>query len=292
MGKKRWMAVLLIMPVFLFVCLSGCRSLNTLPAMMPALTAQKDIFLPVIMYHSVIDNAGKAGDYIITPERFASDMTYLQQNGYQTVFVADILAFMDYGVPLPEKPVLVTFDDGHYNIKEYLLPIMQEMDLKAIVNVEGAFTEQSTQEQAHNPNYSYLTWEEISELQDSGYFEIGNHTYDMHDASGERAGCKINPGESEEDYAKVLEEDIGGLQELLTDRCATTPVTFAYPYGFISDESVPVLQAMGFRVLLTCYEQPNYLNIAPESSILLHRYNRPGNVSTEQFMEKLLRQEA
>jgi len=254
-------------------------------------TVQQNIFLPVVMYHSVIDNAGKVNDYVITPASFRADMTYLQQQGYTTVFVQDILDFIDTGVPLPDKPVLVTFDDGHFNVKEYILPIMEEMDLKAIINVEGAFTERSTQEQEHNPNYSYLTWEEVSQLRDSGYFEIGNHTYDMHDASGKRAGCKINPGESAEEYAAALMTDIGGLQNLLADRCSVTPITFAYPYGFVSDESMPVLQSMGFRVLLTCYEQPNYLNIAPSSLVVLHRYNRSGTVSTEQFMEILLKQE-
>lgn len=252
---------------------------------------QQNIFLPVVMYHSVIDNVGKVNDYVITPASFRADMTYLQQQGYTTVFVQDILDFIDTGVPLPDKPVLVTFDDGLYNVKEYILPIMEEMDLKAIINVEGAFTEQSTEEQEHNPNYSYLTWEEISALRDSGYFEIGNHTYDMHDVSGKRAGCKINPGESVEEYAAVLTADIGGLQNLLSDRCSVTPIAFAYPYGFISDESMPVLQNMGFRVLLTCYEQPNYLNIAPSSLVVLHRYNRSGTVSTEQFMGILLKQE-
>ena len=61
-------------------------------------TVQQNIFLPVVMYHSVIDNAGKVNDYVVTPASFRADMTYLQQQGYTTVFVQDILDFIDTGV--------------------------------------------------------------------------------------------------------------------------------------------------------------------------------------------------
>ncbi len=279
-----------------FLCLfllgPGEEAPSPLAAMAaPEAAAREEIRLPVIMYHGISTDQGRVGDYVVTPEMFARDMAYLQSCGYETVFVSEILDYVDMGMPLPARPVLVTFDDGMYSIRHYLQPIMEEMGLKAVVNVEGAFTQRAMEEKDPNPAYAYLTWEDIGTLERSGCFEIGNHTYDMHHRQGSRLGCRIRAGETQEAYARALREDVGHLQALLEDYCHTTPVTFAYPYGFISQESVPVLEDMGFRVLLTCFEKPNFLRIAPEETLLLHRYNRSGNLTTAAFMAKLFRED-
>lgn len=255
-----------------------------------AAEVSEEIFVPVIMYHSLLKDPARAGDYVVSPDTFEADMTYLLDNGYTTVFVRDLADYVENGADLPSNPVVVTFDDGYYNVMEYAYPFMRENNIKGVMNVVGAYSEQSTVEDEHNPAYSYLTWEEISELEQSGVFEIGNHTYDMH-SIGIRSGCKKKYGENTDTYRTAIKEDIGGLQEILTEKSGVTPVTFAYPYGFISDESVPILHEMGFKALLTCYEKPNYIS-RDDTECLLHinRYNRPANVSTEEFMEKLLKQ--
>jgi len=246
------------------------------------------IFLPVIMYHGVIDNLSAVNDYVITPAMFSSDMEYLAEHGYQTVLVSDIINYLDMGIPLPEKPVLVTFDDGHYNVLKYIYPIMEEQSLRAIINVEGAFMEGTIAEGRHSSEYSYLTWEEVCVLAESGLFEIGNHTYNMHALQGGRKGTLIQKRETSDEYKVALHDDIVHLQSLLWQECNVTPNAFAYPYGLISDESIPVLKDLGFRVLMTCYEKPNYLSISPGETLMLHRYNRSGKVTTEEFMSGLL----
>lgn len=250
----------------------------------------EEIFVPVIMYHSLLKDPDRAGEYVVSPDTFKADMKYLQDNGYTTVFVRDLIDYVENGADLPDKPVVVTFDDGHYNVMEYALPFMRENNIKGVINIVGAYTEKSTAEGDHNPAYSYLTWEEISELEQSGVFEIGSHTYDMH-SIGVRSGCKKRYGENTVTYRNALIEDIGGLQELLTEKSGVTPITFAYPYGFISEESVPTLREIGFKALLTCYEKPNYISRDdPDCLLQINRYNRPAGVSTEEFMEKILKQ--
>ncbi|MDE5741519.1 MAG: polysaccharide deacetylase family protein [Oscillospiraceae bacterium] len=254
-----------------------------------AAEVNEEIFVPVIMYHSLLKDPARAGDYVVSPETFEADMTYLLDNGYTTIFVKDLVDYVENGADLPEKPVVVTFDDGYYNVMEYAYPFMRENDIKGVMNVVGLYSEQSTAEDEHNPAYSYLTWEEIYELEQSGVFEIGNHTYDMH-SIGVRSGCKKKYGENTDTYRTALTEDIGGLQKTLAEKSKVTPVTFAYPYGFISEESVPILSEIGFKALLTCYEKPNYISRDdPECLLHINRYNRPAGVSTEEFMEKLLK---
>jgi peptidoglycan/xylan/chitin deacetylase (PgdA/CDA1 family) len=241
------------------------------------------------MYHAVVDDRSKVNDFIVTPEIFERDMQYLTQHGFTTVFPSEILDFVEYGKPLPPNPVLVTFDDGHCGVLHYVLPILERMNLKANINIEGSFTEKSTDEDAHNPMYSYLTWIEIRQLHDSGHFEIGNHTYNMHSPNGYRHGSKKNTGESAEAYKTALDGDVGKLQTILTEAIGKTPVTFAYPYGFVSLESVPILDSMGLKLLLTCYEKSNYVTIGDTLPLTLHRCNRPGGMSTQAYMDIVMK---
>ncbi len=246
------------------------------------------VFVPVVMYHSILDNSSRAGDYVIDRRIFEDDMEYLIENGYTTVFISDLVNYVEGDGVLPEKPVAVTFDDGFYNTMYYAYPFMREHNLKGTVNVVGEYSRISTEQDDHNPNYSSLTWDEISELNNSGVFEIGNHTNDMH-SLGSRKGCKRMNGECEEEYCKNLYDDVGMLQATLQDNSGVTPVTFAYPYGFISDESIDVLNKIGFKALLTCYEKPNYISKSnPDCLKCINRYNRPSGISTDVFMKKLL----
>jgi peptidoglycan/xylan/chitin deacetylase (PgdA/CDA1 family) len=220
---------------------------------------------------------------------FEEDMRYLAEKGYETVFASDLIDFVEKGVPLPEKPVLVTFDDGYLNVMTYAYPYMKENGLKGVMNVVGTYTDLSTEQDEHNPAYSSLTWQEIAELSQSGVFEIGNHTYNMHSMTS-RKGCKRIYGESYEEYRKSMFDDIAMLQGLLSDKSGVTPVTFAYPFGFISEDSVGILQDIGFKALLTCNEKPNYISRGDTECLLsINRYNRPAGISTEEFMKKLLK---
>ena len=248
-----------------------------------------EIFVPAVMYHSLLKDPARAGDYIVSPDVFEEDMRYLTENGYETVFVSDLIDYVEKGVPLPEKPVLVTFDDGYLNVMTYAYPYMKENGLKGVMNVVGTYTDLSTEQDEHNPAYSSLTWDEIAELANSGVFEIGNHTYNMHSMTA-RKGCKKLYGESHEEYRKSMFDDIAMLQGLLSDKSGITPVTCAYPFGFVSEESVDILRDMGFKALLTCNEKPNYISCGdPECLLSINRYNRPAGISTEEFMKKLLK---
>ncbi len=249
----------------------------------------KGIFVPVIMYHSLLNDESRQGDYVTRPAQFTEDMEYLKTNGFNTVFISDIAEYVINGTELPDKPVVITFDDGYYNVLHYAYPYLKENNMKAVMNVVGSYTVQATDEDEHNPQYSALTWDEINELSESGVFEIGNHSYDLHSLSY-RKGCKKLYSESDEEYRKVLMDDIGRLQGLLEDKSNIKPEIFAYPYGLISDESVEILQDIGFKALLTCYEKPNFITRDPECLMSINRYNRSSEITTEEFMNKLLKQ--
>ncbi|MBQ6892611.1 MAG: polysaccharide deacetylase family protein, partial [Clostridia bacterium] len=209
---------------------------------------------------------------------------YLHDNGYTAIFVGDLVGYVYEGMPLPDKPVIITLDDGYLNNLTYVLPILEKYDMCATVSVVGEFVEGAEKENDPNPMYAYLTWENIKALEDSGRIEIGNHTNKMHEI-GERRGCMKIVGESEENYDKALSADLTVLQNSLTENSDLTPIVFTYPFGFVSEESLPIIKKLGFLAALTCYERINYIDGTRDQLYRLGRFNRTPDISTEQFMK-------
>ena len=180
---------------------------------------------------------------------------------------------------------MLTFDDGHYNNLYYGLPILEKYGAKANINIIGRFSEYTTASgDVDNPNYSHLTWEEIATMWDSGVFEVGNHTYDMHNYKP-RYGIAPKSGESEEAYRAALKSDISRLQEKIYAAANRYPTTFAYPFGKYNDVAREVLASLGFTVMMTCNEGVNVLRKGETERLsYIKRYNRSGRYSTRDFL--------
>ncbi|MCR5717996.1 MAG: polysaccharide deacetylase family protein [Oscillospiraceae bacterium] len=248
-------------------------------------TVPKGVFLPVIMYHSLTE---PTNDYQLSPDVFADDLAYLKRHGYQSVSVSQLLAYTNGSGELPEHPILITFDDGFYNNLSAALPLLKEYGMCAVVSVVGRYTDEIAPADPHTPRYSYLTWEDIRTMLASGCIELGSHTYDLH-SNDTRAGCSIVLGEDPATYTEMLKNDLQTMQDHAKTETGISPTIFAYPYGFICRESIPVLQKMGFVCTLTCREVPNYITRDPKCLYALGRYHRSPKYSTEEFFEKVLR---
>lgn len=249
------------------------------------------VSLPVLMYHSVLKDPSRTGEYVITPEALESDLAYLKKNGYTAVSGAQVFAFVKDGAPLPEKPVMITFDDGHLNNLTYCAPLMEKYGMKCTVSVVGAFTVQAEKENDPNPYYAYLTRENLCAMEESGFFEIGCHTYNLHSVNGRR-GAEKNSRESPEEYVDVLLRDTEKWRSATQSGNATQPgstaetkrCVYAYPYGYYSEEGFEALRQQGFTVFLTCKEAGNNITYSGENFVKLNRYNRSGLVQTDEFM--------
>ena len=251
-------------------------------------SVEKPVPLPVIMYHSVCDKA--PADYIVSPSQLEDDLIWLKTHGYESVSAQQLIDYTNNTCGLPQKPVLITFDDGFYNNLSLALPLLEKYDMCAVVSIVGRYTDDYAPADPHADAYSYLTWEDISQLIASNRVEIGSHTYDMHSRDSRRQGCAINAGETPEEYAFTLGADIGLLNTELHDNCGISPVVFAYPFGALCRESLPVLRDNGIKMSLTCREGMNYITRSPDCLYGIFRNNRSGLVSTEDYMEQLTKE--
>ena len=84
------------------------------------------IKLPIIMYHHISKSSARLNDFTISPEQFEKDMLYLKENGYETISVNQLLNYVYKNEPLPEKPIMITFDDGHESFYEYIYPMLKQ----------------------------------------------------------------------------------------------------------------------------------------------------------------------
>lgn len=246
------------------------------------------IDLPVIMYHSILRDESRSGKYVITPQTLDNDIKYLHSQGFTTVSAAQVIDCAENGEPLPEKPVMLTFDDGCYNNLFYAVPILKDNNARGIFSIVGAYTDEYTASGDVNPNYSYLRWEDVYEMYVSENCEIANHSYDFHSRSTERNGAKKRSGESAEEYKMIFEEDTRRMQEACFENCGFYPVVYAYPYGLYSEESLDVLKEMGFKMTLSCEEGINKITRGADCLSLLKRYNRPAGLSSEEFFKGII----
>lgn len=249
--------------------------------------SEEYIKVPIIMYHSILKDPSRSNKYTVTPSVLEEDLKYIKDNGYTTVTISDLISYVYDDTPLPEKPIVLTFDDGHYNNYGYLFPLLEKYDMKAVISIVGSYTDKFTETDEANLNYSYLRWKDIKELMDTGRIEFQNHTYSLHSNTGKRNGTKKIKGETDEHYKNVLEEDILKLQQEFKENTNYIPQCFTYPFGGISNASLDIIKELGFKASLSCEQGINKLTKNPNSLYLLKRYNRPSYISTYNFFQKI-----
>lgn len=242
------------------------------------------------MYHSLLRDSSQQNAYVISPDLFESDLRYLMEHGYTCIVMQDLLDYVYDGKDLPEKPIILTFDDGYYNNYVYAFPLLEKYNAKIVLSPIASMTEKYSLSQEKNPYYSHITWEMIREMVSSGRVEIQNHSYNLHTNSWKRNGASKNPSESIEDYTCVLEEDLLRAQRLFFENSEVNPTTFAFPFGAYSPASTPILHNLGFSATLTCESRMNTIVSGdPDSLFGLGRFRRNNYIPSEVFFANKLK---
>jgi len=246
----------------------------------------EEVTMVVLMYHALMKNEKKAGDYIITPTAFENDLKYIRDQGYTTVVMEDIIAYVKEGKPLPEKPIMITFDDGYYNNYLYAYPLLKEYGMKAVISPICIETDKYSELNENHETYSHLTWEMINEMIDSGVIEIQNHSYNLHKLDNGRKGVRKKKGESSESYTAAVLTDLKKAQKRFAEMTGSLPTTFTYPFGAYSSESQSIIEKVGFEASLGV-EGRNFVVSRNEKCLIrIPRYNRSWKCSAESILTK------
>ena len=228
--------------------------------------------VPILLYHNVTA-ACEASGATITAVRFDEQMKALFEAGYTAVSFDDLRSYVTKGDALPEKPVVITFDDGYKSNYQLAFPVLEKYGMKATIYAIGVSVGKRTYKDTGIAIKPHFSLEQAAEMIDSGLITIANHGYNLHevvdfDVEPIRNGAIQLPGETEAEYVQYLQNDYlleSQLAGIRTD-------IFAYPYGKHNEISELVLSECGVWTTVTTKKGTNTIIRGLENS--LHLMNR------------------
>ncbi len=229
--------------------------------------------LTVLMYHDFIESGTPSSDWVLTTDALRADLQYFADNGYVTVLPRELAAGkLDDGSELPEKMVMLTFDDGYASNCTLALPILQEFNAKAVV---GLITSRIGEVDG------FLNWEQCREMAKSGLIEFGSHTHDHH-IRPEVSGIARMEGETQESYTARIGNDLRESVELIASEIGTPVTYFAHPLGKTDEWATDILSEL-FSVTVTSNMAKADLS---KGLYLLPRFNVTEQQRAESFINR------
>ncbi len=246
--------------------------------------------VPVLMMHDMNDS----GDtWSISEDGFRRIVGLLDKNGFTPVSVDDLVSFVERNGTLPEKPVVLTFDDGYYSNYELLFPIVKELGIPVSVFVKGATIRVEGEDTPANKLLK-MSFEEIKELNSSPFVSVYSHTYALHGPNtsygpDERDSALPLEGESEASYKEIFARDCERAEECLSRAGIKEFTAFSYPDGKSCEWAEDVLSERGYKVSFTTdYSRDNVLTQGDLSSLrMLGRMNVNDDTTEEQLLRYL-----
>ncbi len=230
--------------------------------------------IPVLMYHHFDENI-RTGT-IADPTAFYEQMKILKEAGYTSVTTDDVIADFKGERRLPQKPVLITLDDGYESNYTYVFPILKELNMKATIFIITDFLENPDQ---HPSPYSKLTWDEVKEMSDSGLVSFQSHTDNRHSR-------RINGVENmDAEYADLFLQDLLRSKRILEAKLDKPVTAFSYPNGEYSASSEQVVKEAGFDMSLST--NCAIFDTGQHSLYLVNRINIHGDLPAESILQSI-----
>ncbi len=217
--QKKWKALLALGALLVVLLLLGIA----------ALFQQAKGGVPVLNYHQINDT--EHNSLTVNTKQFEAQMKYLAEEGYTTITPAEMIDAWEGKGTLPEKPVIITFDDGYLDNYNHAYPILEKYHLKATIFLISDYV-------STYPNY--LTWANVSEMQESGLIDFESHTLSheeltkapsLEEAQHQLTGSK-----------KALEWNLGKEVRFI-----------AYPCGEYDEDIEELTKAAGYRAAFTVH---------------------------------------
>lgn len=127
---------------------------------------------PVLVYHHLTKEEAATGPWATTPEKFEKDMQELKDNGYTPIFTYELQNALNGTGTLPEKPIILHFDDGYTSVYEHAFPILKKYNFKAETYIITDLTQDTPLKECYD---TYLSWTQSKEMEESGLMHIYLH---------------------------------------------------------------------------------------------------------------------
>lgn len=187
------------------------------------------VSVPILMYHDFVPDDAPCGEYAVTESEFRSHLEALRDNGFESITFAELIGYTDGEDSLPEKPVIITADDGYDGVLGTAVPVLREYGMTLSCAVIGSMAGQD----------GHFSFEDIPDC-----VEIVSHTFNLHRDLGQVRGVLAADEE-------ILRRDISQMRPMEEEYPMIGRV-LVYPYGAYSNASEAVLSDEGYRITVTC----------------------------------------
>ena len=239
-------------------------------------TNRSDADFVALCYHDIVDavkdnpNGNRRKAQTVSTDTLIRHFNWLQLHGYKPVSFQQIVDARQGITPLPEKAVLLTFDDGYRSFHSRVLPLLKLYGYPAVLALTGTWLDAQEGsdivygEEEILPREAFLTWSQLAEIRDSGLVEIASHSYNLHHGELGNPFGNIQPaattriyddtsGDYEDDpaYRTRLLEDLTRNNRLIRDHLGITPRVLVWPYGAYSGHSMEIARQAGLPYSFT-----------------------------------------
>lgn len=181
-------------------------------------------YAPIINYHHIA-KVSPQNSYYVSPEIFDSQMKWLKDNHYTVISLDDLVAAAKEEQGLPQKPVVITFDDGLQDQFKKGYPILKKYGYTATFFVK-----------LNNTNKGGLSWQDLKQLQSQGNI-IGSHS--------------LNHDNMSHMSTEQLQKELIESKRILEDNLGKEIKYFSYPGGEFSQNTIDEVKKAGYVAAVT-----------------------------------------
>ncbi|TGK20420.1 polysaccharide deacetylase family protein [Leptospira stimsonii] len=187
--------------------------------------------VPVLCYHHLAPEGGPMGGYNLHPKLLEEQFKFLKAAGYKPIRLDQFYEYISGKKPadFPEKPILLTFDDGSKTHLEQLVPLLKKYGFVASIFIYPTII-------SSGKKY-YMTWDQLKTALDSGVLDLGSHTL-YHPKLPTMSRTLIRK--------QLLES-----KQILEAKTGRKVVDLAYPFGLFDPRVIEEAKAIGYRMAFT-----------------------------------------
>lgn len=251
--------------------------------------------IPVFCYHDVVANdnakALEKDPYAITEKRLEEHFELLKKEGFTPISLKQYENYVERKGILPEKPVLLSFDDGRESMYTRIYPILKKYNYPAVFAIILSYMDTTIPPADIE---KMVTWEQLREMQASGLVEVASHTYNMHNfVVANHYGDRYqnvatiwwqddNKYETENDFNARITGDMLTGKSLFDKNMGYSSNILVWPFGVYTQYSVDSAKKSGYEYQLMLNDD---VKLADKNC--LSRYIIYGNPSNEEMLNML-----
>jgi peptidoglycan/xylan/chitin deacetylase (PgdA/CDA1 family) len=244
-----------------------------------------------IAFHDVVDEPADLTSDAVTTRTLVQFLDWLKGTGWTAISLDDVSDAARGRRRLPDKAILLTFDDGYRSIYTRVYPLLKAYRYPAVVSLVGSWMEDTGDGTVlygdkRVPRANFISWDEAREMDASGLVEFASHGYDLH------RGVQANPQgnmiasaitwrydpqsrsyEDDAQYEARIRADLTRSRTMMEANLGHPPRTMTWPFGRYTGPALDVAKELGFSFALTLEPEPAYTS----DLHAIHRYFPSGN---------------